>query len=456
MFRVVILAVVALLYGCQRGTEPVSRNSMTTLSPRLQPLFEKIRPVCFGRFLIQVPATADVVYGPAEAETPIQYFEGEGDKVAEHLAARLAEVETERQFLLKDDISRLPLFGKVIGGARAGQKIVFGSKNQAGYTVHSFVPIGKDLYVQYVNSIPPDEEIVSVINAVATKLQARPEGKIPAEPGSCIEGGFVPLTQEYERVTVGIRMKEFPDVHLSIDVHKNLERLRLGNSPKLLREQAKESAEANGLGAVFARTRILRQQERQLGAWKGEESAFRTPAFKDDKSVHEFRFHSLGAVHDPLLPELDIRFDSGVNGNSKASINSSITDEEALALWDKLITTIRVRQPSDATPVSTTTPKVPLASSARTGDVCPQTGWWEGIGYKATDGGSRRLLKVGEPMPPGVVIGKFGLWQRLVGDRTRQAATVWKLVAYEDEPAPNAMGEGPDEQAGHASAPGKG
>lgn len=429
---------------------------MTTLSPRLQPLFEKTRPVCFGRFLMQVPATADIVYGPAEAETPIQYFEGEGDKVAEHLAARLAEVEKERQFLLKDDLLRLPLFGKVMDGARPGQKIVFGSKNQAGYAVHSFVPIGKDLYVQYVNSTPPDEDVVGVINAVATHLQTRSQDQIPAEPGSCIEGGFVSLNQEYERVTVGIRMKEFPDVHLSIDVHKNLARLRLGNSPKLLREQAQESAEAKGLGAVFARTKILRQQERQLGAWKGEESAFRTPAFKDDKSVHEFRFHSTGAVHDPLQPELDIRFDSGVGGNSKGSINPSIRDEEALALWDKLITTIRVRQPSDATPVSNTTPKVPLASSARTGDVCPQTGWWEGIGYKATDGGSRRLLKVGEPMPPVVVIGKFGLWQKLVGDRTRQAATVWKLVAYEDGPAPNAMGDGPDKRAEPARAPSQG
>jgi hypothetical protein len=69
---------------------------MTTLSPRLQPLFEKTRTVCFGRFVMQVPATATIVYGPSDVATSIEYFEGQGDKVAEHMAARLAEVEDER------------------------------------------------------------------------------------------------------------------------------------------------------------------------------------------------------------------------------------------------------------------------------------------------------------------------------------------------------------------------
>jgi hypothetical protein len=72
----------------------------------------------------------------------------------------------------------------------------------------------------------------------------------------------------------------------------------------------------------------------------------------------------MGAVNDPLQPELDIRFYSGMKDNSRASVNPSITDEEALALWDKLITTIRVRQPSDATPTTVTKPRATLASLA--------------------------------------------------------------------------------------------
>lgn len=406
---------------------------MTTLSSRLEPLFERTRTVCFGRFLIQVPSTAVVVYGPAEVETPIRYFEGQSDKVAEHLSARLAEIENERQLLLKTDIPRLPLFGKVIDGVKAGQKIVFGSKDRVGYAVHSFIPVGKDLFVQYIDSIPPDEEIASTFNAIASQLRPRAQDEIPAEPGSCIEGGFIPLEKEYERATVGIRLQEFPDVHISVDVHKNQESLADRSSPSLLREQAKQAAEGDGLGAVFARAKILRQGALQLEGWKGEEMALVTPAYKDDKAVHEFRFHSAGAVRDSLQPEIDIRLDSGVKDNRKANVNPSITDEEALALWDKLISTIRVRRPSDATPTTAATRRTPLGSVARTGEICPQTGWWECTESKSTDRSAKRLLRAGEPVPHAQLDSKSGLWQRFFGERKRHMPAVWKLVGFDDQ-----------------------
>jgi hypothetical protein len=253
-----------------------------------------------------------------------------------------------------------------------GQKIVFGSKNQAGYAVHSFIPVGKDLFVQSTDSILRNKDIVSVFNRVASHLESRSDDEIPAAPGTCIEGGFVRTTLEREWVRIGIRLKEFPDVHLSVEAHKNLNHLREGSGPKLLREQARETAEAQDLGAVFARTKILRGHERQLGTWKGEEQALRTPAYKDDLEAHDFRFHSMGAVHDPLQPELIIQFDSGVKDDSKAKVKPSIRDEEALALWDKLITTIRVRQHSDATQAQRA--RAPIASTVPRGGICRKQG----------------------------------------------------------------------------------
>lgn len=432
-FFITVLIVSALLSGCQRDTKFSERNSMTTLSSRLEPLFEKTRTVCFGRFVMHVPSAAVVVYGPAQVGTSIEYFAGQGDKVAEHLSARLAEVENERQFLLKTDIPRLPLFGKVIDGVRSGQKIVFGSKDQVGYAVHSFIPVGEDLFVQYIDSILPDKEIVTNFNAVASHLRPRAQGEIPAEPGSCIEGGVIPLEQEYERATVGIRLQEFPDVHISVDVHKNQEFLANRSSPSMLREQARLAAEDAGLWAVFARAKILRQGALQLEGWKGEEMALVTPAYKDDKAVHEFRFHSIGAVHDSLQPEIDIRLDSGVKDNRKASVNPSITDEEALALWDKLIRTIRVRRPSDASPTTTATWQTPLGSVARTGEICPQTGWWECTESKSSDRSAKRLLRAGEPVPHAQLDSKSRLWQRFFGERQRHMPAAWKLVGYDDQ-----------------------
>ena len=408
---------------------------MIELTPRLKPLFEKTRTICFGRFLMQIPATASVVYGPAEVETPIEYFEGHGAKVAEHLAERLAEIQKEQEFLLKDDFVTLPLFGKVIDGKIPGQKIVFGSKNQIGYTIYSFVPVGKDLFVQHLNSVLPQYDRIATFNKVASHLRYRSESEVPAGPGTCIEGGFVHLEQKYERVTVGVRLKEFPDVHFSVEVHKNQERLPESGRMELMRKQAEEDAEQRGLGSLFARIKILRKEARQLGPWKGMEIASRTPPHEDDTETHEFRFQSLGAVNDPLQPQLDVRLDSGVNNDRRASVKPSITDEEALALWDKLINSIKVRSANGMKVSPAEPPKIPLATLVGTGGTCPQTGLWQCTEGDNIEDGRRRHFTAGESMPHAILLGEPNLWQKMTGDRPRhKTATVWSLVNYDAEP----------------------
>jgi len=427
------LLLFSVLGACQPSSKPNPTTSMNSSISRAQALLAKTRTVCFGRFLIDIPADATVVYGPAEVEAPITFYKNQANTLDERLTRRLAEIEKERRFLMKEDIPKLPLFGKVVSGSRSGQKIVFGSKDQVSYAIHSFTPIGKDIFIQDLSALPEDDEIPT-LNKISSHLRLRADNEIPSELGMCIEGGFVPLEHDHERITLGIRLKEFPDVHLSIDAHKNLNHLRTDDSPKLLREQAKAAAEQDGLGAIFAQTKILRQGPRKLNTWDGEEIALRTPAYKDNKSVHEFRFHSVGAINDHLHPELDIRFDSGVKDNQKAGVDPSITDEEALELWDKLISTIRIRKPSDATP--TTPAKVPLASQSKTGEICPQTGWWEPAGHKERQNGKRRLVKSGEPMPPLQLDVASSFWQKLAGQQsTRQIVTTWTLVEYTDEPA---------------------
>jgi hypothetical protein len=435
VFRILIIftALYALLTlgACQHSDNNISRPSMGELPARLQPVFKNTRAICFSHFLIQVPDTAIIVYGPAEVESSIYLYRGESNMLRERLQERKDAIEKEKRFLLKRDIPNFPLFGKIIDGAIPGQKMIFGTTDRINYTIHSFLPLGADLLVQEFHA-PPEEDKISEINELARKIRPRLNEDIPEEPGMCIENGFIPSKYQYERTTIGIRLKEFPDVHISIDAHKNLDYLPEGSNPILLREQAKQFAEADGLGAVFSRTKILRQEPRKIAHWNGVELALRTPRYKNDKSVHEFRFHSMGAVNDSLHPELDIRFDSGVKDNAKGRVEPSITDEEALALWDKLITTIRIRQPSDATLPKT--PKVPLASEARTGDVCSQTGWWECEDAKTGDG-NRRFLQKGDLMPHILLVDKTSFWNWLTRTRAlRRVATVWKLVAYEDEP----------------------
>jgi hypothetical protein len=434
IYFLLFLTVVVFLYLFDESNislENDSRNIVKENPVRLQTIFAKTKIVCFGRFLIKVPETATVVYGPTEVATQINYLEGEANKISDYVNSKLVEVESEREFLDEAGIASLPLFGKSLEGQRPGQKIVFGSKDRVSYTITSYVPVDAHLFVQSVDGILPNINIIDQINAVATRLKYRREEEIPAGQGMCIERGFVSGTYEYERATVGIRLKEYPDVHLSIDTHKNLKFLQESANPKLLHEKARESAEAEGLGAVFSRVKVLREELRQLADLSGQEVAYRTPAYKSAASVHEFRFHSVGKVNDPFHPEFDIRLDSGVSNNAKSAVTPSINDTEALALWDMLIETISLRKPGDATISHEAKSKAPLGTVSRSGEICPQTGFWACADKRRIAGDRVRLFKKGENIPAVLLVGNVSLLRKLIGDVHRAAVVEWKLRSYE-------------------------
>lgn len=398
---------------------------MTAFPARLQPLFNETKTVCFSHFTVDVPPSATIVYGPASIEAPIEYYPGEADKLEKHVAERLLEIEKDREFLAQEDVVSHPLFGKVIDGNRPGNKIAFGSKNQVGYDLYSFFAVGDSLFIQTLYSVLEHEEAIAILNSVAHRLRLRADNEIPHEAGSCIDGAFVPSPLQYEKVAIGIRLKEFPDVHFSVEVHKNQNRIPQFSDL----ETRLKGAERDG-GNWYSRVKFFRRGSRQIGDWKGSEALALKPAQEDGKEAHEFHFISLGAPNDPLQPQLDIQLDTGANERQMGAVKPSLTDEEAVALWDKLTGSIRLR------PIGgKKTSKTPLTSAVATGGICPESGWWQCDDDGVIEGDRRKRVVVGEVMPHATKLGEQGLWQKLKGNRpTYQAATVWKLAEYDEAP----------------------
>ena len=422
-----VIAATVFLSDCDGYDQSLKRPNMISLSARLEAIFDKTTPVCFSHFIVDVPATAVVVYGPAEAEVPIQYYPGQADSISQRVAEQLIEIEKYRKFLSKQNILDYPLFGKTIEGSRPGSKIAFGSKSQVGYDVYSFFPSGDDLFVQSLNGALPHQDYLTDLNKVSSHLRPRASDEVPNEPGSCIDGAFIAIPLEYEKVSVDVRLAEFPDVHFSIEVHKNQDRI-----PELSDLETRlKSAELEG-GAWFSRVKFLRKSERQLGEWKGSEALALKPPQEVEKEAHEFHFISLGEPSSPLQPRVNIQLDTGADGKNMGALRPSLSDEEAVALWDKLISSIRVRPISDKRPG-----KIPLASSAATGAICPESGWWQCDEGGVIQSDRRRHVVAGEPMPYTTVPGHQTLWQKLRGEHPKyRAATVWKLAEYDSAPIP--------------------
>lgn len=294
-----------------------------------------------------------------------------------------------------------------------------------------------------VNSKDKD---VGQMKSIARRLRLRSETEIPTEPGNCIEYAFLPDELAVERehqaelVRIGFRLKEFPDTHFSIFVRPSNPHKNESNSLKWQLERLEKNLKAENPNHPRLNTKYFRRGTRQLHDWaEGFEALSRSPDQANIHGIHDFGMDFQGVPYDPLKPYADIRMQTGVANNAAGATKPSLTDEEAIAVWDKITSTIRVR-PTGAAAVKTagtdTQPRLPLGELAATGRSCPQTGMWESSEPSGTGNSRRRYIRAGETMPRVTVSGAPSLWQRLKGATpSYQLATMWKLVDYGDKPA---------------------
>lgn len=435
LFLLGILAAVAVFCvqsGLRHGNPTEVDVSKDELN--IDKFISKKQKVCFGRFVIDVPEGASIVFGPTEVDGELIFHSDKAAQLDAILASKLREVAERKNIIPEYALPDLPMVGNVFNGEVPGQKTLFGVENSVSYEIDSYIPIGSDLFVYHLRGVAPDANEIPRINKIASQLKYRPALEIPAGEGICIEMGFLDVDPKYENISIGFGFREFSDVRMSIDMRKNQNFLPEGDGPNELREGAKAKAQEAGFGSIFARIKMLREGPKEVGVWKGEEVLTRRPAYRDETDAHEFRFYSTGSVNDKFHPRVDIRLDSGVEGNAMARVKPSITDEEAIALWDRILSTIRLRQPSDVTPVPPASHDKPLGTIETTGALCPESGWWECNEHREIDGNRLRLFSKGERLPPVSISRYSALWRRLIGDSYSIAEVKWKLVQYESQP----------------------
>lgn len=334
-----------------RTPDNLKRTNMTTLSARLEQIFAKTKPVCFGRFIIDVPETATVVFGRMTVDFEIGHFPGEASMADKHIARQVLKLDEEK-FLNRRMNTPDSLYGKIVEDGIPGQKTFVGARPDS-YRISSYVPVGADLYIFEANGIDNTKEVkkeIAAVGSIARRLRIRSESDIPVEPGICLEGGFVNLNPTYENISMGVRLAELPDVHLSISTLKNGDEADEYAKLEFRLKGAERNAIQAGKGELYKRIQFLRRAPRQMGDWIGEEALARMPAEKGGFASHQFLFYAMGAANDILLPVADVQLDTGVSGNATKARPPSVTDDEAIAIWDRLTGSIRARP---TTPMST-------------------------------------------------------------------------------------------------------
>lgn len=315
------------------------------LSDRLQTLFIKTKLVCFGRYALEVPFEAELIWGAASITDDIKIIDGGLEGSQRRVAADVAKIKHA------SDTAEIT-YNKEGPVDASWQIRYYESDLDKKYKLHLFnTYVNKgDLTFILGGSVDQNETEEVAANkqaALAKNLRLRAPDEVPNEPGYCVPHGFIndKLYTDHETVSVGIHLPSLPDVTFSISSNKdaysdmssaNFEKNERAKLSLLARiEQAQKDQ-----GSDYPRRTILREGKRDVQHWHGEESLI-----KRKDGTHDFEWAFVGTPRDVANPaEYNATMFTKVEHNVVGAAHAaSVSDAEAVALWDKLLSGLKFR-----------------------------------------------------------------------------------------------------------------
>jgi hypothetical protein len=323
---------------------PIEAKNMNA-ALRIEKLFEKTKPVCFGRFLIDVPADTEVIFGPQAFGPNIETIEKGSRAIKKMASVKQAELEA-----IKHRKEPGSLLRSAIDGPTDGSKVLqFRGDDTDTWTTEilGYLNVPPHAFIYRGMTAPTEGRTVETetqkLAYVAKNLRARLPDEVPAGPGVCLDLGFIQddMGKYQEEFSIGFRFPSLPDVSFSISSNKDARR---DSTFEERRSEAKKAAMMFApLATLFSKVKTLREGHHKVSKWTGDEALFRRP-LEDEKGVwHEFQFEYPGVRYDHHNPGWDAALFTGVKNDQAGSQASSLSDEEAIALWDRMLSTMRLR-----------------------------------------------------------------------------------------------------------------
>lgn len=204
------------------------------------------------------------------------------------------------------------------------------------------------------NNYNPD--IIENLPKLVAKLVPNPHNQIPTDPGFCIDRAWFrdPLTADQgEEIMMSAQLPSHADIEFLI-------LMSAGNKPN---EQSllERSAVVDAKLSIFDKMHVsnLRASPRPIGGLSGDELVTRFSE-KNDAVVFTFWWEVNGSVDNVLIPHFSFTMETGKSRDGP--VPSSLSQHAALALWDKISSSIRFHTPG---PAKHTAPVPPAAKASQ-------------------------------------------------------------------------------------------
>ena len=310
---------------------------------------EKMKTICVGRFLVDVPSQAEVgLSGEMMDGFDIDTVEEDAVSFHERVAAREAEITAQgaaagptggggmveaRDLQVPGMIGRLLIHGRTRSYSMDhGRRI---DDEWVSVEAHAHLDgVSFSLSMQYA-----DMSDGRTAEALLARLRLRSQNEIPSVPGFCIwRGVFVEPLPEHtnEHIVFHLGLPGHSDMGLA------LSSIAGGNTDDgLLARVAVTDAESSV--DELLRVTKLRSGKRNINGIDGEEVLERVREL-NFTTGYGFMWEAPGVAGDTLQPNLLLNMETGTNARPGGMpVDSSLHGDAVLSLWDRISSSIRLR-----------------------------------------------------------------------------------------------------------------
>jgi Tle cognate immunity protein 4 C-terminal domain/Tle cognate immunity protein 4 N-terminal domain len=328
-------------------------------------LMERSQTRCVGRYLVDLP---DVFVANTQAQAVIDHVDVQiryMDRLSFDNAVQRREVELRKKHMdgepenpflkrieaLPDADTGLRVFNRAedSGSADFARTLELWAWKD-GYLIRLSVKANESEGTAYatkpwIKDFPTDTpQKLAHLLRVFSRIRGRKDNEVPSEQGDCIANGFVAgPSSDQQAVNVPYHLQGSPDLFFDFN-HRTTVRER----DTMLERTAKVEKEMQGSG-----TQTIRKGKRDIGGMPFEEWLMRGPT-PDRVPGTMFMLHGNETASDPATPFVDLRLFNGFRIpapertlEEKAQLKdlekAFLTEAQALALWDKVTATLRVR-----------------------------------------------------------------------------------------------------------------
>jgi hypothetical protein len=419
---VVVVGVSAVAWAADAAWDIYKVSQMT----------EKMKTVCVGRMLIDLPAEAEVeLYGAWISGFDIDAFAETPEAFKERVAVREAEIratpdrlggnrnmESTTELRTADGLKgKLFVHGRYVTEGQESDGLTVSQFRYEGLALEAHVHaegISIDLTAKKY-----DPDRAENLSRLVAQLVPNPANRMPAEPGFCLDRAYIrdPLKAEQgERITMAVKLPSRPDIGINFDTIAGTK-----PDPHGLLERNRASRERLA-PLLSARVTDLRAARRTISGLSGDELVQRVIE-NNLAIVYGFHWEVIGTEDNVFVPDISLMMVTG--RSDEEPVRSSLSEPAALALWDRIVSTVRVRSAAPAKAAMAVPPVTPLGMRALAGELCAQSGWWE------CAAGTRQYIRQGAQMPQARPAPQT-LWEKLRGIQPSHEAgrpTEWTLVS---------------------------